>query len=193
MTIVTLVRHARPAAAWGTDPDPGLDDVGRGQADATARSLAAESPMLPIFTSPLRRCRETAAALVQQWGRPAVVLDAVAEIPAPPLDAPARRLWLEQAMAGTWQALQDDASPGSPDYLGWRNRLVETVRALEHDCVVFSHFIAINAVVGAALGREELVCFRPDHASVTRVAVDGSGMRVVELGGETTTLVLPGR
>lgn len=193
MAVITLVRHARPAAAWGTDPDPGLDDVGRTQAETAARALAGRSAPLPLFTSPLKRCRETATPLERHWGQSATVLEAVAEIPSPPLDPPARRRWLEDAMTGTWQALQDSAPPGSPDYLDWRCRLLEAVRGLGQDCVVFSHFIAINAIVGAAAGRPELVCFRPDHASVTRVDVTGGGLRVLELGREVETTVLSGR
>ena len=57
MTQLYLVRHGRAAAGWNTDPDPGLDDIGRAQAAAAADRLAPIGP-LPIVTSPLRRCRE---------------------------------------------------------------------------------------------------------------------------------------
>jgi hypothetical protein len=32
VTRLHLVRHGRAAAGWDTDPDPGLDDIGRRQA-----------------------------------------------------------------------------------------------------------------------------------------------------------------
>ena len=40
------------------------------------------------------------------------------------------------------------------------------------DAVIFSHFIAINVVVGAANRSEQVLSFRPDHASVTKVEVE---------------------
>jgi len=35
------------------------------------------------------------------------------------------------------------------------------------------------------------VCFRPDHASITCVEVVSDGLRIVELGRQTDTTVLP--
>ena len=57
-----------------------------------AAALAPLGP-LPIVVSPLRRTRETAAALERLWATTAVVDDRVAEIPSPTDDLPsARRL-----------------------------------------------------------------------------------------------------
>ncbi len=61
MSRIYLVRHGRAAADWGSHVDPGLDDVGRTQAEAMASELAPKGP-LPLVASPLRRTRETAAA-----------------------------------------------------------------------------------------------------------------------------------
>ena len=57
-----LVRHGRATGGYGADLDPGLDDLGRAQAAATAERLGPLGP-LPMITSPLRRAREPAAAL----------------------------------------------------------------------------------------------------------------------------------
>ena len=57
-----LIRHGKPAAAWGDDDDPGLDETGRAQAKAVAETLMAlpESKRpRSVVSSPLRRCRET--------------------------------------------------------------------------------------------------------------------------------------
>ncbi len=57
------------ARGWDRDRDPDLDDLGRAQAAAAAdrlESLAAPEP-LAVITSPLRRCRRTAAALCDRW------------------------------------------------------------------------------------------------------------------------------
>lgn len=75
MATVILVRHGRTTAnasgvLAGRTPGVSLDDVGRTQAEATAARLAAV-PLVEVVTSPLERCKETAAAIVKaQEGRP---------------------------------------------------------------------------------------------------------------------------
>jgi broad specificity phosphatase PhoE len=185
-----LIRHARPAASWGEDVDPGLDAAGQEQAEAAARTLALTLDRLRIYTSPLRRCRETARPLELLWQRSAEVYEPVAELPSPPLDLRARQQWLRQSMRGTWRELSDLAPAGSPDYLVWRQTLLDSLARLPHDCVVFTHFIAINVAVAAAHSREDVVCFQPDHASITCVEVENGILRLVELGREANTTVL---
>lgn len=185
-----LIRHARPAASWGEETDPGLDVVGQEQAEAAARTLAQTLDRMPIYTSPLRRCRDTAHPLERLWERSAEVFDEVAELPSPPIDLRSRQEWLRQAMQGTWRELNDFAPPASPDYLAWRQTLLDSLFRMPRDSVIFSHFIAINVVVGAAQSREEVVCFRPDHASITCVEVERDGLRIVELGRHADTTVL---
>ena len=145
---------------------------------------------MPIYTSPLRRCRETANPLARLWQRPAEVLEEVAEIPSPPVDLRTRQQWLKEAMLGTWRDVNRLAPPGSPDYVAWRQTLLTSLARMPRDCVVFSHFIAINVVVGAAQSRDEVVCFRPDHASVTCVEVVNESVRLLELGRQSDTVVL---
>jgi broad specificity phosphatase PhoE len=185
-----LIRHARPAASWGEETDPGLDAVGQQQAEAAAQTLAQTLDRMPIYTSPLRRCRETAHPLEQLWQQSAEVFDPVAELPSPPTDLRARQQWLKKAMQGTWQQLNDFAPAGSPDYLAWRQTLLDSLARIPRDSVIFSHFIAINVAVGAEYSREDVVCFRPDHASITCVETVDNSFRVVQLGREADTSVL---
>ncbi len=96
-------------------------------------------------------------------------------------------------MQGTWRELNDFALPGSPDYLAWRQTLLDSLARMPRDSVIFSHFIAINVVVGAAQSREDVVCFRPDHASITCVELKHDGLRIVELGRQADTTVLARR
>ena len=56
-----LVRHGRATSGWGLEADPGLDESGHLQAEASARKMAPVGP-LPIIASPLRRARENGAA-----------------------------------------------------------------------------------------------------------------------------------
>jgi broad specificity phosphatase PhoE len=190
MTKLYLIRHARPAASWGEDADPGLDATGHEQAEAAAQTLTQSLDRLPIYTSPMQRCRETARPLERLWERSAEIFESVAELPSPPLDLRARQEWLRQAMAGTWRDLCESAPAGSPDYLAWRQTLLDALARLPHDCVIFTHFIAINVAVAAANAREDVVCFQPDHASVTGVEIENGIVQVVELGREAKTSVL---
>ena len=185
-----LVRHAKPAASWGEDPDPGLDPAGLTQAQATAEELARSLSRLQLYSSPMRRCRETAQPLEQIWFCNSEPMASVAEIPSPPIAATERRDWLIAAMRGTWQQLHEKAPAGSIDYLQWRRQLVDSLLAIEHDCVIYTHFIAINAAVGAAQKSDAVVCVRPDHASVTVIGNDQGRLRLIELGREADTLVL---
>ena len=146
---------------------------------------------MPVFSSPLRRCRETATPLSELWGNEVQILPAVAEIPSPPLDPAARRAWLTEAMLGTWMQLHDAAPAGSTDYLRWRRNLIDSLIAMPRDCVIYTHFIAINVAVGAASDREDVVCFRPNHASVCSHRT--RALRLIELGAEADTSVLTGR
>ena len=67
MATVLLVRHARSTAnsdglLTGRLAGVGLDETGREQAERVARRLAAV-PLAALVTSPLERCRETAAPI----------------------------------------------------------------------------------------------------------------------------------
>jgi broad specificity phosphatase PhoE len=193
MSRLYLVRHAKPASAWGEDPDPALDSLGHIQADGAAQRLSQSLARLSVYSSPMRRCRETAAPLCQLWNSPMQLFSAVAEIPSPPLDAAGRREWLTRGMRGTWSELNEAAPAGSPDYLLWRRALIDALLGIRQDCVIYTHFIAINVAVGAAQKSERVVCFRPDHASVTIIEADDSSLHVLQLGREADTAVLTGR
>ena len=181
---MTLVRHGRAAAGWDADPDPGLDDLGRAQADAVAVRLAASGDRLPIVVSPLRRCRETAAPLATCWGVVPVVDTAVAEIPSPEGVPFGQRVpWLRAAMNGTWSAL-------GPRYVAYRDGVAARVAACTTDTVIVSHFVAINAVIGTCVGDDRLVIASLDNCSCTVVEVAaGGGLRLVETGDEADTLI----
>lgn len=183
MVRVTLVRHGRATAGWDVDPDPGLDDLGVSQAAAMAARVAPTGPST-LVTSPLRRCRETAAPLAATWGAEPVVDERVREIPSPEGYAMGERVgWLRAAMQGTWSDLGER-------YTGYRDAVVAAVAGCPVDTVIVSHFVAINAVIGACLGDDRLVIASLDNCSCTvvDVAADGS-LRLVEQGHEADTLI----
>jgi broad specificity phosphatase PhoE len=186
-----FIRHAKPAATWSEAADPGLDVEGKLQAEAAAGELnTLLARPLRIYTSPMQRCRQTAAPLENCWQRQAELLPPVSEIPAPSVSLDQRQRWLQQATAGTWTHLQQQRQAGWPDHLAWRNALLECITAVTEDSVIFSHYIAINAVVGAALGSDNMICFRPDHASISTIDITAGALRIVALGKQADTLVL---
>ncbi|HMC69829.1 MAG TPA: histidine phosphatase family protein [Mycobacteriales bacterium] len=178
MARLTLVRHGRAAAGWGADLDPGLDDLGRAQAEAMADVLAPSGP-LPIVVSPLRRTRDTAAPLEQRWAVEGVVDPSVGEIESPSPDLAQRELWLRELMQGTWSA--------APALDWWRGRVIDSLAAITTDTVVVSHFVAINVAVAHATGDDRVVCFVPDNCSRTVIDTDGDRFTVVELGEQVTS------
>jgi broad specificity phosphatase PhoE len=188
-----LIRHAKPAASWGEDPDPGLDSLGEAQAHTTAQHLAGSTARIPVYSSPMRRCRETAAALCELWNCEAQIYPPASEIPAPPLDPALHREWLGGAMGGTWAQLHNAAPLGAINYLDWRRSVIDALLRVPHDCVIYTHFIAINVAAGAASGSEQVVCFRPDHASVSIIETQAGRLRVLELGREADTPIMAGR
>ena len=181
MARIRLVRHGHAAPGFSDDHDPGLDDLGRAQAEAVAATLAPLGPM-PIVVSPLRRTRETAAPLEAAWGSSALVDERVAEIPSPTADLANRGAWLSEAMAGTWADL-------GPAYEAWRDRLLAAVTDLDHDTVVVSHFIAINAVVGRAGDDDRVMHVALGNCSITTIDTDSGHLAVVELGVQAVTEV----
>ena len=182
MSRVYLVRHGRASAGWDTDVDPGLDRIGREQATAMAARLGPLGP-LALVASPLLRCRQTAEALQAVWGEPARIEPLVAEIPSPEAVEMADRVdWLRVAMRGKWADL-------GPLYTQFRDGVVAAVSALPADTVVCSHFIAINAVIGAATGDDRLVIRSLDNCSVTVVDTGAAGLTLVEGGHEADTLI----
>jgi len=179
MAKIYMVRHGRAAAGFGESMDPGLDELGRSQAAAVAERLVTLGP-IEILTSPLARARETAVPLSKAWKIEPDVEHAVAEIPSPKgMTLEERVAWLRKLMAGSWRDV-------SPELAAWRENCIATVAALPQDTVVFSHYVAINVIAGAALGDDRVVVFSPDNCSVTIFETDGEKLRLIEKGHEAS-------
>jgi len=181
-----LVRHGRAAAGWNVDRDPVLDDLGKEQSVEVAQHLVGLGP-LPVYSSPLRRCQETAGPLSALWKTAPTIEPRVAEIPSPVGIVLEERVdWLRVAMAGTWTQL--GISDGDV-YTQYRHDLLDTLAAMPHDAVIFSHFIAINVVIGEALSDDRLVVKSLDNCSVTSVLVHEGSFTIEEMGREADTLI----
>ncbi|MGD8226348.1 MAG: histidine phosphatase family protein [Desulfobacteraceae bacterium] len=176
MARLYLVRHGKATASWAEDFDPGLDKVGKSQAKGVAQTLAPLGP-LEVITSPLSRAQETARPLSNIWGCTGRIEERVGEIPSPTEDLVGRTQWLQGVMGKGWPELGEDL-------LSWRQGVVEALLALHVDTVVFTHFIAINVLVGVATGDDRVVCFWPDNGSITIVEANGSRLTLIERGDE---------
>jgi broad specificity phosphatase PhoE len=182
MARIYLVRHGQAAGSWQTDLDPGLNDVGRKQAEAMAAAFTPQRP-LPVVTSPLRRTRETAAALERRWSAAAQVDPRVAEIPSQATTAQHRGEWLRNILQSRWPDLDQSL-------VLWRATVLKALAEFTQDTVVVSHFVAINVAVGHALGDDRMTCFRPENCSCTVIEIQGNQWKIVELGVEGESRII---
>ncbi len=181
MAKIYMVRHGQASAGWDGDIDPGLSPLGREQAEAAARSLAPLGP-IQVLTSPMTRARETAQALCSLWQIEAEVEPRVAEIPSPTKDLAQRSKWLHKVMQDRWSNLDSDLQ-------SWRRKMIDTIRRIKEDTIIFSHFIAINVLVGESIDNDLVVGFLPDNASITILEVYNKNIALVEKGKEAKTII----
>lgn len=168
-----LVRHCEPA--WPkertnpetpTNADPGLTDLGRRQAEATARELAArltggERPVEIVLSSPARRAQETAAPIATALGAGVVTEAGLGALG----DAEMRRLMEDGAPDEELLARLADVQSAV-----WA--VVERLLAEEEpppDAIVVSHNATIAALICRALsmGLESHQRFRIDLGSLS--------------------------
>ncbi len=179
MPRIYMVRHGRAAAGFGEDMDPGLDDLGRSQAEAVAQRLVGLGPRL-ILSSPLKRTQETAAPLAKLWSRTPVIEPRVAEIPSPRgMSLEERVVWLRNVMGGSWNDV-------TPELGVWRQDCIASIANLKEDAVVFSHYVAINVLMGSATNEDKVVAFSPENCSVTVFDNAGAKLRLLEKGSEAS-------
>ncbi|MEX1037216.1 MAG: histidine phosphatase family protein [Sneathiella sp.] len=180
--IVYLVRHGEAAGSWDNALDPGLSERGIVQARQMADRLCREIPAVNLYCSPLSRTRETAQPLAELWQQEAIVTPQLSEVPSEGVDFGDRRSWLTRVMAGTW----DEQSARLKD---WRSAILDFTAGQTQDAVFVTHFVVINAIIGAIEKSDNVIGFRPDHCSVTKIHVSDAGMSIIEKGREAVTVV----
>lgn len=189
MSRLYLIRHGKPSATWGeADDDPGLDAAGRAQAEAARDyllSLPEGDRPTKVVSSPLRRCRETAQPTAEALGVEVEIDPSVGEIPTPKgLSAEDRPAWLREVFQGLWKDARGDL-----DYEDWRRNVAASLIS-RGGTAVFSHYVAINAVMSLLADDPRVLVFRPDHASVSTLETDGETLSLVARGPEASTGVL---
>ena len=173
--MLIIARHGRTAVnAAGRllgRSDPPLDPLGARQAAAIAAALRPDR----VVSSPLRRCRETAAA----FGRPVDVDERLIEIDYGELEGAS----LADVPAGVWADWRADSAwrpPGGETLEELASRVDSALGDLAHeangaDVVVVTHVSPVKAAVAWALGVGIEISWRcrVDPASISRVAVEG--------------------
>lgn len=181
MSRIYLVRHGEAAAGFAGHADPELSPLGQRQAEQAATELSSATGAR-IFSSPLRRAQETAAPLAALRGQQPAIEVAMTEIPSPTADLAERARWLREAMGGSWRDLPEPQQR-------FRQALVDWLVQRPTDAICFTHYVAINLAVGAALGDDRLHIFSPTNGSITILESLPSGLKLVQLGAEAATRV----
>ncbi|TCI98940.1 histidine phosphatase family protein [Aeromicrobium sp. IC_218] len=188
MATVILVRHGRTTAnASGTlagrTAGVELDETGRDQVARTGKRLA-DVPLVELVTSPLERCRQTAAAVAmhQSEATQATLEDALTE--ADYGDWQGGSL-ADLAQHDLWPVVQNQPSavvfPGGESMVSMQSRAVEAVRRRDAEIeaqhgpnavwAAVSHGDIIKAVLADALGMH-LDAFQ-------RIGVDPASVSIV--------------
>ena len=180
-----LVRHAEPVRIVDAEgpADPPLHDRGVVQARAVAEFLRHE-PVTALWSSPMRRAQETAAAIGEAHGLEVVIDNDLAEfdreatsyIPVEEMRATKDARWLAM--------VEGDLSEFDVDPVGFREGIVAAMdRVIDANAggtvVVVCHGGVINAYLGHVLKIDDPFFFEPKYASVHRVAASRRGHRTV--------------
>jgi len=180
-----LIRHALPVRVdEGTTDgpaDPELAPLGHRQAQALADWLA-DDQLDAIWSSPMRRARETAAPLVVGTGLTLVIDDDLAEfdrdagsyIPIEELKAANDPRWMEV--------------PEQPEH--FRAMVVAAIERIVaahpgQRVAVVCHGGVVNAYAGHVLQIEDPLFFLPTYTSISRVFAASTGQRSIGSLNET--------
>lgn len=185
-----IVRHADAIPdedeliPGGIYDDLPLSKVGREQAQALATRFQ-NVPFNALYSSPLRRCQETAAPLAEHLSMPLALVPPLAEIrlgeviPLPdPKDLTAlsralkerqREIIRQVGLSGSWDSIAD--SEPSADF---RRRVLEGFsgiirRHIGERVMVFAHGGVINIYIAEVLGLKKDFFFPAANTSVTVV------------------------
>ncbi|WP_406381090.1 bifunctional RNase H/acid phosphatase [Streptomyces sp. NBC_01618] len=191
-----LTPEKRFSGSGGSDPE--LSATGRDQAERIARSLAARGTIEEIVSSPLRRCRETAAAVAARLGLEVRIEDGLRETDfgawegltfaevreryGPDLDA-----WLSSAKAAPTGGGESFAEV-TRRVAATRDRL--TTRYAGRTVLLVTHVTPIKTLVRLALGAPPEAMFRMElsAASVSAVAYYSDGNVSLRLLNDTSHL-----
>jgi broad specificity phosphatase PhoE len=98
--------------------------------------------------------------MADQWNVVPSVEPDVGEIQAPHHDLATRGPWLQSVLGSEWPEMPTEQQR-------WRSAVLARLLSLTDDCVVVTHFVAINVAIGAATLDDRVVCRHVDNCSTT--------------------------
>lgn len=175
-----LIRHALPVrvdeGSVDGPADPALAPLGVRQSDALAGWLAAE-PIHAIWSSPMRRARETAAPLAARLGLDVRIDDGLAEYDKHSLSyIPIEEL--KAANDPRWNQLPERPEEFAAEVVEAVERVIEAHP--RQRVAVVCHGGVINAYAGHVLGIADPLFFLPAYTSITRVLASTTGVRSID-------------
>jgi probable phosphoglycerate mutase len=190
-----LIRHAEPERIELDEgvADPGLTTAGHDQARRLARHLA-QMEIDAVYTSPMRRARETADEMSATHSLEPVIADGLAEFDHGssfyvPIDQ------LREEGGDRWEALLEGrwGPDGSLDPTTFQGRVVATVETIARAhtsgrAVLVCHGGVINVYFGHVLGLEFPLFFEPAYTSISRALFHQSGHHQLASLNETPHL-----
>ncbi|UPT41598.1 bifunctional RNase H/acid phosphatase [Streptomyces sp. WAC00303] len=201
---LVLLRHGETAltpekrfsGSGGTDPE--LSATGRGQAERAAEHFAALGTVQEIVSSPLRRCRETAAAVADRLGLDVRIDEGLRETDFGAWEGltfgEVRERYADDLTA--WLASPDTAPTGGGESFAQvaervaaaRDRIV--ARYAGRTVLLVTHVTPIKTLVRLALGAPPEALFRMElsAASISTVAHYADGNASVRLLNDTSHL-----
>ena len=192
-----LIRHGLPERVErddGKPADPPLSALGCEQAERVGAWLRRER-IDRIYTSPLRRARETAAPLARRLGLPVEPLDAVAEMDAE-ADQYVPMEELKRLDYARWRQQMDGGLVDDVDVPLFLRTVREGLAGVARDnrgarVAVACHAGVINAWAAHVLAladRENFLFFEPMYTSVNRFFISSGGKQSVGSLNETAHL-----
>lgn len=189
-THILLIRHATTdwVGRWlaGRTPGISLNDQGRGQAQTLAKRLA-KTPLAAVYSSPLERAQETAAAIAAPHGLPVRIDERLGEMDCG--DWTGRNI---EELRQTEQWRQLHLQPGSTRFPGGESMLeaqarmvaaLDQLRAahLATTIAIVSHADPIKAAVAYYVGLPLDLCQRLaiSTASITELSFSPYGPRLL--------------
>ena len=195
--LLYLIRHAatranleRPYVLQGRRTDLQLSDIGRGQAEAARRVLENRS-IHQVFSSPMRRARETAEIIAQPHNTPVQLIDDLVECDVGRWEG----LSWETIRTRDPQEYQAfEADPASVPYAGGESfqqvhdRAVPAIERLcreysEGNTLIVTHNIVARVYVAhvAGIAVRKARSIRQDNAGITVISLADAQARLVTL------------
>lgn len=165
MAELLILRHGEPTlrGVFLGSLDPGLSEVGKAQAAAVCID-----PALVIYSSPLRRARETAAGL----GRPFQIIDQLREIDYGPWEGMSWAVIEARFPQEAERKMLDWLGytvPGAESWIDFRQRVTKALSEIRTPAVVIAH-LGVNSILRELITGEPASEFQQDYCEIVKLS-----------------------